>query len=95
MGGKALHAGDESENSRNRFSKKHTNTEKDRDWDKETDITRMKRTTISDLVAEQKTHLQQQDIGKLYNSGEEKNKQSKEYAVPHWRKRHIHGENSS
>jgi hypothetical protein len=31
MGGKALHAGDESENSRNRFSKKHTNTEKDRD----------------------------------------------------------------
>jgi hypothetical protein len=52
MGGKFLHAGDQSENSRNRFSKKYTNTEKDRDRDKETDITRMKRTTISDLVAE-------------------------------------------
>jgi hypothetical protein len=52
MSGKALHAGDQSENSRNRFSKKYTNTEKDRDRDKETDITRMKRTTVSDLVAE-------------------------------------------
>jgi hypothetical protein len=31
MGGKALHAGDQSENSRDRFSKKHTNTEKDGD----------------------------------------------------------------
>jgi hypothetical protein len=29
-----------------------TNTEKERDRDKETDITRMKRTTVSDLVAE-------------------------------------------
>jgi hypothetical protein len=31
MGGKALHAGDQSENSTDRLSKKYTNTEKDRD----------------------------------------------------------------
>jgi hypothetical protein len=52
MGGKALHAPDQSENSTNRSSKIYTNTEKDRDRAKETDITRRKRTTTSDLVAE-------------------------------------------
>jgi hypothetical protein len=52
MAGKALHAGDRSENSRNRFWKKHTNTDKDRDRHKNTDITRTKRIIISDLLVE-------------------------------------------